>query len=316
MPKVSVAIITYNQRHFIPETLQSVLEQDYDDFEIVVADDGSTDGSQELLLEYQRRYPERIKLVLSEQNQGITKNCNKAFFACTGEYIAWLGGDDLFYSGKLRAQVAALEANKDCSLCYHPVEVFDSDNGQILATTNLKDPYKQSLADVLWAGVNIASSSVLVRRARCPTNGFDESIPVASDWLFYLETLYHGCGLRVDGVYGAYRKHSNNVTNKSVIRDMEKSYLKVRSTKPELAKYVNRGLAMSYYSEGRKQLLSLNNQKAAQKNFRRAISTNPTFLPAWPWLFLSFLRNQNIATLRRFNQLLKRFFRGRAYARR
>ena len=83
MPKVSVAIITYNQRHFIPETLSSVLEQNYDDLGIVVADDGSTDGSQELLLDYQRRYPDVIKLVLSEQNQGITKNCNKAFFACT-----------------------------------------------------------------------------------------------------------------------------------------------------------------------------------------------------------------------------------------
>lgn len=315
MPKVSIAIITYNQREFIPETLESVLEQDYDDFEIIVADDGSTDGSQELLLDYQRRYPDKIKLVLAEHNQGITKNCNTAFFACTGEYIAWLGGDDLFYPGKLSAQVAALEANRDGSLCYHPVKVFDSDSGQTLATLNLEDPPKRSLAEVLWAGVGIASSSVMVRRACCPAGGFDESIPVASDWLFYLETLYHGLALRIDGVYGGYRRHSNNATRRSLIQDMEKSYHKVRAAKPELAKYVDRALAISYYDEGRKQLLTLNDRTTAQKNFHKAFVTSPGLLPAGIWLLLTHLGDDNITALRRLSRLLKRF-RGQTYAER
>ena len=316
MPKVSVAIITYNQRHFIPETLSSVLEQNYDDLEIVVADDGSTDGSQELLLDYQRRYPDVIKLVLSEQNQGITKNCNKAFFACTGEYIAWLGGDDLFYPGKLKAQVAAMEENKDCPLCYHPVKVFDSDSGKTLATVNLKDAPKRSLADVLWAGVGLASSSVMVRRACCPADGFDESVPVASDWLFYLETLYHGPALRLNGVYGGYRKHAGNATHKSLIGDMERSYHKVRAARPELARYVDRALAMSYYDEGRKQLLTLNDRRAAQKNFHKAFLTSPTLLPAGSWLLLTHLGDRNISALRRFSQFIKHFVGGRAYAER
>lgn len=316
MPRVSVAIITYNQRDFIPETLQSVLEQDYEDLEIVVADDGSTDGSQEILLDYQRLYPDTVKLVLSEKNQGITKNSNRAFFACTGDYIAWLGGDDLFYPGKLRAQVAALEANKDCPLCYHPVRVFDSDSGQTLETINLKDPPKRSLAEVLWAGVGMASSSVMVRRDCCPADGFDESIPVASDWLFYLETMYHGCALRIDGVYGGYRRHSGNATRKSLIADMEKSYHKVRAAKPELAKYVDRALAISYYDEGRKQLLNLNDRATAQKNFHKAFLTSPTLLPAGPWLLLTHLGDKNITALRRLSRFLKRSVRGQAYAER
>ena len=316
MPKVSVAIITYNQRDLIPETLQSVLTQDYDDFEIVVADDGSVDGSQKLLLDYQHRYPNRIKLVLSEQNQGITKNCNKAFFACTGEYIAWLGGDDLFYPGKLKVQVAALEANKDCPLCYHSVEVFDSSSGQVLATINLKDPPKRPLSEVLWAGVGIASSSVMVRRACCPTAGFDESIAVASDWLFYLETLYHGCALRIDGVYGGYRRHADNATHRSLIQDMEKSYRKVRAAKPELAKYVDRALAISYFDEGRKQLLTFNDRTTAQKSFYRAFHTSPTFFPAGFWLLLTYLGDRNITTLRHLNKVLKRVAKGQTYAER
>ncbi len=313
MLKVSVAIITYNQRDLIPETLQSVLTQDYDDFEIVVADDGSTDGSQELLLDYQRRHPNIIKLVLSEQNQGITKNCNKAFFACTGEYIAWLGGDDLFYPGKLKAQVAAMEANRDCPLCHHALRMFDSDSGKTLAIIAANHPPKRSLQEVLWAGLRIAASSVMVRRACCPADGFDETIPVASDSLFWLETLYHGPALHIGGVYGGYRKHADNVTNKSHIGDMEKTYAKVRAAKPELVRYVDRALAINYYDEGVKQLLSLNDRTAAQKNFRKALLTSPGLVTAAPWLLLTHLGDKNIAALRRLSRRLKRS-RGQTYA--
>ena len=316
MPKVSVAIITYNQRHFIPETLQSVLEQDYDDFEVVVADDGSTDGSQALLLDYQRRYPDIIKLVFSEQNQGITKNCNKAFFACTGEYIAWLGGDDLFYPGKLKAQVAALEANKDCTLCHHPLRVFESDSGKALDILGVSHLPKRSLSEVLWVGLGVAASSVMVRRRFCPVDGFDETIPVASDSLFWLETLYHGPALYIDGIYGGYRRHSTNVTNQSFIDDVEKTYVKVRAARPELAKHVDRALAIAYYNEGRKQLLVFNDRMTAQENFRKAVMASPTFLSTWPWLLLAYLKDQNIATLRHLSRFLKRLREGQVHAER
>ena len=307
MPKVSVAIVTYNQRKFVPETLSSVLEQDYEDFEIVVADDGSTDGTQELLLDYQRRYPDRIKLVLSERNQGITKNSNNAFFACTGEYIAWLGGDDLFHPGKLKAQVAALEANKDCSLCHHPLRMFDSDSGRTLKIIATDHPPKRSLEEALWAGLGFSTVSVMVRRESCPVTGFDESIPVASDTLFCIETLYRGYALHIGGVYGGYRRHLHNATKQSLINDVEKTYAKVRAAKPELNKYINRALAIGYYNEGCKQLSILKNKKAAQKNLRKAAMTSPTFLFSWPWLLLTYLRDRDIATLRHFNRFLKRF---------
>lgn len=131
-PKVSVMVITYNQRHLIDETLESVLTQNYQNFEIIVADDGSTDGSREVILEYQRRYPNIVVPILNERNLGITGNSNAAFFACSGELIAILGGDDLFLPDKLRAQAQQFIDNPQVVLSYHPVEIFQSQTNKTL----------------------------------------------------------------------------------------------------------------------------------------------------------------------------------------
>ena len=102
MPLVSVAIITYNQKEYLRECIESILEQDYDNIEIVVSDDCSTDGTQEMLKEYDRKYPNKFVLKLSDKNQGITQNSNLAHFACSGKYIAWMGGDDLMLPEKIK----------------------------------------------------------------------------------------------------------------------------------------------------------------------------------------------------------------------
>ena len=75
-PLVSVFITTYNHGAFITDCLESVLTQNYENFEIIVGDDASTDKTPEILLEYKVKYPNIIKLVLHEKNIGVTNNCN------------------------------------------------------------------------------------------------------------------------------------------------------------------------------------------------------------------------------------------------
>lgn len=94
-PLVSIAIITYNQKDYLRECIESCLAQDYPNFEIVVADDCSTDGTQDLLREYEIKYPGKFVLRLAEKNQGITKNCNMAWRACKGLWIKSIAGDDM-----------------------------------------------------------------------------------------------------------------------------------------------------------------------------------------------------------------------------
>ncbi|MEW6600576.1 MAG: glycosyltransferase family 2 protein, partial [Nitrospirota bacterium] len=151
-PLVSIAVITYNHEKFIAECLDSVLSQDYGNIEIVVADDGSTDGSHTILREYEKKYPGKFILRLSAKNQGITRNTNVALYACSGKYIAWLGGDDLMLPGKLKKQVAYMERHPDCRITYHNLEVFDSETQQRLYYFN--NPLNSYQGDV----------SVVIRR--------------------------------------------------------------------------------------------------------------------------------------------------------
>ncbi len=100
LPLVSVAVITYNQKEFLRECIESILAQDYPNLEIVIADDASSDGTQDMLRDYDVQFPDKFVLKLAGRNQGITANSNEAHFACTGKYIAWMGGDDLMLPGK------------------------------------------------------------------------------------------------------------------------------------------------------------------------------------------------------------------------
>jgi glycosyltransferase involved in cell wall biosynthesis len=120
-PKVSVLILTYNHEKFIAQTLESALDQSVDfPYEILVSDDYSTDATRQILTHYQQQHPDKIRLLLNEQNLGMHQNFCQAFFACTGQYIAMLEGDDYWTSSeKLQKQVNFLDRHPDFSLCFH-----------------------------------------------------------------------------------------------------------------------------------------------------------------------------------------------------
>lgn len=211
---VSVAVITYNQKAFIHETMDSILAQTYRPLEIVVADDASTDGTVEILKTYQAAHPEIIKLVLAAENQGITPNSNAAFAACTGEYIAWMGGDDIMFPEKLSKQVEAMRANPKAGLCHHELEVFNSDTGE---TTRYfckgRKIVKGGMRDLVKHGAINGACATMVRKEAAPAYGFDPAIPIASDWLHWVECLRDGRRIMfLPDVLGRYRKHVGNVT--------------------------------------------------------------------------------------------------------
>lgn len=103
-PKISVAVITYNQQDVLPQALDSVLMQQGDfDLEIIVGEDCSPDNTYSVCLDYQRRYPDVIRVLHGPQNIGITANFFRVLQACTGDFIADLDGDD-FYCDPLAFQ--------------------------------------------------------------------------------------------------------------------------------------------------------------------------------------------------------------------
>lgn len=125
-PLVSVLITTYNLIEFVREALDSALNQDYDNLEIIVADDASTDGTADVIREYAAKYPQKIIPLFGEVNVGFAKNTNRALKEVKGKYLVMPGGDDILLPGKISKQVAWLEADPQRILCGHDTEIFFS----------------------------------------------------------------------------------------------------------------------------------------------------------------------------------------------
>jgi glycosyltransferase involved in cell wall biosynthesis len=219
-PKVSVIVPIYNQAPFIRETVDSVLAQDYANLELVLSDDGSTDGTTEILREYAERDPRRVKLVASDENTGIAGAFNRALDAHTGELIAWLGGDDTMLRGKLSRQVALLHARPDVTGCCHDAEVFDSDSGRPYG--RFTDVYngRRGVRDggielLLDPAYTMLPSTMMVRSSAVGDLRFDPRIRVSNDWLFDIMVFRNGRIAGMDDVLGRYRRHRGNATSQT-----------------------------------------------------------------------------------------------------
>lgn len=214
---VSVIIPTYNQKDFVHETIDSVLIQDYKNIEIIITDDGSKDGTTRIIQEYAAKYPDKIVPVLSERNTGIAANLNRGLAKVRGEYIAWLGGDDLMLSGKIRKQVDLLHSRSDAVGCCHDAEVFNSSDGKIFGLfsrlMNGKSGFREGGVE-LWFDTSyvMLPSAVMIRSEAAPVHGFDERLKYFNDWLFDVEVFRQGKCIPLNEVLGRYRRHEGNVT--------------------------------------------------------------------------------------------------------
>jgi glycosyltransferase involved in cell wall biosynthesis len=215
-PLVSVMLPTYNQVDFVHEAIVSAAEQDYANLEVVVSDDGSTDGTLDVILECAQKYPDRVLALAKGPHLGITGNCNRNLRACRGKYIAFSAGDDVLLQGKISCQVGWLEADKRRVLCGHNVELFDSDTGETIRIRGALGPHREGegASSFVRYGVVLPASSVMVQSSSIPAYGYDERLPIVSDWKFFIDCLasggHFGC---VDGVYGRYRRHDRNTTS-------------------------------------------------------------------------------------------------------
>lgn len=219
-PKVSISIITYNHKDFIAKALDSVLMQKTDfAYEIVVGDDFSTDGTQEILKRYQRKYPDIIQLILHPRhNEGIPGRVNNItnLYACRGEYIALLDGDDYWTNeNKLNIQVAVLDEKKDHVVVGHTARKVDI-NGKDLGTHwnrrgNREKKNSYTSTDILNIGWCFAQTSTLMFR-----NGLVNEFPewfwkvVSADFALQLLVTQHGKLYYIADAMTAYVQHSNS----------------------------------------------------------------------------------------------------------
>ena len=123
---VSIVMVNYNQERFIKEAIDSVIAQTYQNWELIIVDDGSTDQSVDIIKNYD---DDRIKPIYLEENSHICIATNVGFSHVTGEYIARLDSDDVWEKEKLYKQVALLEEKPNARVCFTQVNLID-ENGQ------------------------------------------------------------------------------------------------------------------------------------------------------------------------------------------
>jgi glycosyltransferase involved in cell wall biosynthesis len=177
MPRISVIIPTYQSVQFIQGAIDSVLQQTYRDYEVIVVDGGSTDGTLVVL----NSYGNRIR-VIRQNGRGISNALNNGIAASNGEYIAFMGSDDLWVPNKLEVQCKFLQSRSDrVGLVYSNVLFFEDRNGK-LRTSRMKEFYRGKVIKHLLEKNFIPASTVMIRKSCLEKVGyFDESLEVCED---------------------------------------------------------------------------------------------------------------------------------------
>lgn len=212
--KVSVVVVTYDHARYVEQALASVLAQETEfPFEVIVSEDCSTDGTRAIVEEWQRRHPDRIRLLLSERNVRTNAVVARGFREARGEYVALLDGDDYWTSPrKLATQAAFLDAHPTCALCFHDAVVVDADGRETgRRWTPATQPARATVAD-LWGGNFIATCAAMFRARAVPAipAWYDDCFPV-TDWPLYVLYAEHGEIGYIPEVMGAYRLHAGGL---------------------------------------------------------------------------------------------------------
>jgi glycosyltransferase involved in cell wall biosynthesis len=250
MPKVSIVIPAYNAMNYLPQTVSSVMEQTYKDFEIVLVNDGSTDRIQEWVAA--QNIPQ-IKLI-SQENRGLAGARNTGIRQSQGIYIAILDADDLWEPTKLEKQVQILDSDPEAALVYTWVSLVDEDG---VSTGRF---YKSQVEGKVWEPmlfVNIVGcgSVPLIRRACLDEAGyFDENLKsFMEDWDLWLR-MAQRYNFRVAREILVYYRQRGDSASKNWTA-MERSYrlvieknfdknlseLSILKAKCEAVMYVNLG---------------------------------------------------------------------------
>ena len=180
MPKVSVIIPTYNRARIVGEAIDSVLSQRYDDFELIVVDDGSTDGTEDLVSSYLPRLT-----YLYQEHQGVSAARNRGIASARGEYLSFLDSDDLWLKEKLSLQMRFMESHPECRICYTD-EIWIR-KGVRVNPMKKHRKYSGMIFEQCLPLCIVSPSSVLIARTLLDEVGiFDETLEVCEDYDLWL----------------------------------------------------------------------------------------------------------------------------------
>ena len=228
--KVTVIITSYNYGHYLPEAIESVLNQIYMPDEIILSDDASTDMTPEIMMHYAKIYPDLIRVNINKENMGIEEHFNKVVNMARGDLICILGADNRMPAHYIKEQLLKMAGDERIGVVYTDFALFGN-----RAANVFKDFYpafkgKKVAADtytivfpefsseskkILDKGMNfIHGSSMYRKKAFKQVGGYGKRNGVAEDQQFFAKILNSGwLAVKAKGVYLEYRQHSQDQAN-------------------------------------------------------------------------------------------------------
>ena len=234
MPKITAILPTWNRAEWLEKSIQSVLDQTFGDFELVVVDDASTDSTAEII----ERYSGKIRTIVFSENRGVSAARNAAIKNSDSEWIAFLDSDDFWHPDKLQKQIAQTKMRPACPL--HFTDEIWIRNG---VRVNPKKKHQKKEGWIFQPSLALclmAPSTVILRRELFEVHGlFDESLPVCEDYDLWLRlTAQHPVALLNEKLMTRHGGHADQLSrsdwgiDRYRVQSIQK-ILKTESLRPE-----------------------------------------------------------------------------------
>lgn len=208
-PRVSVVMAAYNGMPHLRAAVDSILAQTYHDFEFIIVDDASSDGTRDYLATLS---DPRLRLIRNDENRGLTRSLNAGLRTARGDYIARMDDDDIALAGRLAAQVAALDAHPDVVvLGAHHAEFYEDESPP--APTSDAAGLEVLDWDQLMLRNTLCHSSVMFRRAEAASAGlYREAFERSQDYDLWLRLAQTGTVARLNQVLCLFRRRADSVS--------------------------------------------------------------------------------------------------------
>jgi len=268
-PLVSIIIPTYNRARLLGRAIQSILNQTYPNFEIIVVDDCSSDNTENVVRSF---CDERMRYIRHEKNKGAVAARNTGIKAARGEYIAFQDSDDEWLSEKLEKQVRAFKFGpSDLGVVYTSFWLIDSGRKTYFPSSDVKQT-EGNLHQALLEANFIGTSTAVVRKECFEKTGMFENLPRLQEWDLWLRISKHYCFKHIDeplvNAYCQPDSISRNMNDFIVARELIlEKYFDEISKKPKI-------LRRHYFETGT--ILCLNGEiEAGRSYFFKAMRINP-----------------------------------------
>lgn len=217
MPLVSVIMLSYNHKDYIDSAINSVLNQSFQDWELIIIDDASTDGSQQLIKNLSEN-DDRIKVIYHETNQGIASSTNEGIEAAKSKFIAFLDSDDIWHTDKLLMQITLLKED-DNTVIWSEGEIID-ESGSLMERkfTELHGAQdKKKTGDILESlieGNYIFQSSFIIKKENLRGIKFNEDLKYLNDYQFVVDLAKKYKFKFINKALAKYRVHSSSTVRR------------------------------------------------------------------------------------------------------